>query len=290
MTAGGLNLGDERARLLGEVLTLARRASALVMQVYAAPFDVDFKEKDDPVTRADREANALLCDALQAAYPGIPVVAEESDPASYAGYERAPAAWFVDPLDGTREFVKRNGEFAVMIGLAEDGEATLGVIVCPATGRAFIGAKGAGAFEVAEDGERTPIHASRVATLSQAELLFSRSHRPAGLEEAAVKLGVRKVTPCGSAGVKATRIATGEADVYAQPGRAGALWDACAPEALVNAAGGRATDARGGPIDYAAGELPNHHGFLATNGLLHADVIELIRRFGPPKAATGGAA
>jgi 3'(2'), 5'-bisphosphate nucleotidase len=276
--------GRGHAKLLGDVLAIARRASALIMQVYAAPFEVEFKEKDDPVTRADREANALICAALEAQYPGVPIVAEESDPATYEGYAAASEAWFVDPLDGTREFVKRNGEFAVMIGLAEKGEATVGVIVCPATGRSFIGAKGEGAFEVAEDGSRQAIHASKAATLREADLVVSRSHRTGPLEALAVQLGFRKVTPCGSAGVKATRIATGEADVYAQPGRAGALWDACAPEALVMAAGGRATDARGTLIDYAAREIPNHHGFVATNGLLHAEVLELLHRLAPPPA------
>jgi len=273
----------DRMAMMRAVLGIARRAATVIMEVYGAPFEVDWKAKDDPVTRADREANTLICDALAAAYPGIPIVAEESDPASYAGYAGAPAAWFVDPLDGTREFVARNGEFAVMIGLAEGGSATTGIIVCPATGRAFMGAEGHGAFEVAPDGSERPIHVTPVATLAEAELLVSRSHPPPQLEDAAARLGFRKVTPCGSAGVKATRIAAGEADVYGQPGRAGALWDACAPEALVKAAGGKATDASGRTIDYAARELPNHHGFLATNGLLHDDVIALLRRFGTPQ-------
>ena len=273
---------SDRLELLDNVLAIAWRASEVVLRVYAAPFDVDYKEKDDPVTRADREANALICKALLADYPGIPVVAEESDPSTYAGYASASSAWFVDPLDGTREFVKRNGEFAVMIGLAEHGLATVGVIVCPAVNRAFIGAKGKGAFEVARDGSRHAIHTSDAKTLGEALLVVSRSQRTGQLEDLAVRLGFRGVARCGSAGVKATRIACGEADVYAQPGRAGALWDACAPEALVMAAGGRATDAHGTIIDYAARELPNHHGFVATNGYLHEDVLELLRRFGPP--------
>lgn len=281
------------ADMLDEVLAVARRASDLVMEVYAAPFDVEFKEGNDPITRADCESNALICRALEANYPDIPIVAEESEPSAYAGYAAAPAAWFVDPLDGTREFVARNGEFAVMIGLAEKGEAVLGVIVCPAIGRAFAGAKGVGAFEVAPDGTRRAIRASSAKTLGAAELLVSRSQGAAGLEDLALRLGFRKVTRCGSAGVKATRIAAGEADVYAQPGRAGALWDACAPEALVMAAGGRVSDARGVVIDYAARELPNHHGFVATNGPLHEDVLELLRRFGavgPPHTPPAGGA
>jgi 3'(2'), 5'-bisphosphate nucleotidase len=273
----------ERASLLEVVLGTARRASALIMQVYAAPFDVDFKGADDPVTRADREANALICAALARDCPGVPIVAEESDPSAYAGYASAPAAWFVDPLDGTREFVAKNGEFAVMIGLAEGGRPTLGVIVCPAFGRAFVGSSGVGAYEVALDGSRAPIHVSGAKALGEARLLMSRSRGSMALEELAARLGFAEVKRCGSAGVKATRIAAGEAEVYAQPGRAGALWDACAPEALVTAAGGAVTDARGTIIDYAAGELPNHHGFVATNAHLHPAVLDLLARFGPPQ-------
>ena len=142
------------------VLAAAREASELVMRVYATPFDVAYKSKDDPVTRADHESNALLCDRLSRAFPGLPIVAEESDPSTYAGFASAEAVWFVDPLDGTREFVARNGEFAVMIGLAERGRATLGVITAPAWGRAFVGVVGDGAWEVAADGTRTPIHVS----------------------------------------------------------------------------------------------------------------------------------
>ena len=284
---GAENGVAEKLPLLHDLLAIARRAADVVMRVYATPFDVDYKEKDDPVTRADREANTLICEALKAAYPGVPIVAEESDPSTYEGYASAQAAWFVDPLDGTREFVARNGEFAVMIGLAEQGHATVGVIVCPATGRSFVGAATLGAFEVSADDTWRKIQVSSAATLAEAELLVSRSHRSGELEATAERLGFRAVTRCGSAGVKATRIAAGEADVYGQPGRAGALWDACAPEALVAAAGGRATDARGRTIDYAAGELPNHHGFLATNGLLHDETLALLLRAGRPRAPEG---
>jgi 3'(2'), 5'-bisphosphate nucleotidase len=272
---------QDRSAVLARVLGIARQASDVIMEVYGGPFEVDFKEKDDPVTRADRDANALICAALREAYPGVPIVAEESDPATYAGYASAPATWFVDPLDGTREFVKHNGEFAVMIGLAEAGAATLGVIVCPANGRAFLGSTGVGAFEEDHDGRRRTLHVSPAKTLAEAELVVSRSQRTGNLEEVAGRLGFRSVTHCGSAGVKSTRIACGDSDVYAQPGRAGALWDACAPEALVTAAGGRVTDAHGTTIDYAARALPNHHGFLATNGLLHEEVLELLRKFAP---------
>jgi 3'(2'), 5'-bisphosphate nucleotidase len=270
---------EERTRAVEPVLAMAKRAAELIARIYEGPFEVSYKSKDDPVTNADREANALLCAALAAEFPGIPIVAEESEPHAYAGYERVETAWFVDPIDGTREFVAKNGEFAVMIGLAEEGRATLGVIVHPVGGRAFVGGEGIAAFEVDASGARTPIHVSTVSALEDAELVVSRSHpQRESLGAVAARRGVRKITPCGSAGVKATRIATGEADVYAQPGRAGKLWDACAPEALVVAAGGRVSDARGVPFDYRSADLDNAHGFVATNPALYPRVLELLRK------------
>jgi 3'(2'), 5'-bisphosphate nucleotidase len=260
------------------VLTLAQDAAALIARMYEQDLVVSFKGKDDPVTEADRAANTLICAALGSRYPGMPIVAEESDPATYAAFANARAAWFVDPLDGTRDFVKKNGEFAVMVGLAEDGRATLGVIVMPVGGRAFVGGVDVPAFEAGLDGTKTSLHVSAVASLTKAELVVSRSRHVGRFEDAAAQFGVRKVTPCGSAGVKAARVATGEADVYAQPGRAGKLWDACAPEAIVVAAGGRVSDATGQPIDYRAKTLDNDRGLLVTNALLHAPMLELLRR------------
>jgi 3'(2'), 5'-bisphosphate nucleotidase len=270
---------EQRQRAVEPVLAMAQQAATLIARLYEGPFQVSYKSKNDPVTNADREANALLCASLASEFPGIPIVAEESEPHAYAGFEHVDTAWFVDPIDGTREFVAKNGEFAVMVGLAEAGRATLGVIVYPVDGRAFVGGEGIDAFEVDASGARKPIRVSTVSAIEDAELLISRSHpRRESLGAIAARRGVRKVTPCGSAGVKATRIATGEADVYAQPGRAGMLWDACAPEAIVVAAGGRVTDARGVPFDYRAANLENAHGFVATNPALHPQVLELLRK------------
>jgi 3'(2'), 5'-bisphosphate nucleotidase len=268
--------GLDREVVLDRVLPVAERAAALIRRIYGSAFNVEYKGRE-PVTIADREANTLICSELAALYPGVPLVAEESDPATFAGYAAAPAVWFIDPLDGTREFIAKNGEFAVMIGLAEAGRATLGVIVCPALGRSFLGAEGVGAYEVASDGSRRAVRTSTVSSLAKAELVVSRSHGTESLEAVAAQYGVGKLIRCGSAGVKAVRVATGEADVYAQPGRAGKLWDACAPEALVRAAGGLVTHSDGTTIDYAAGALENDAGFIATNGPLQDSVLGLLR-------------
>jgi 3'(2'), 5'-bisphosphate nucleotidase len=256
-------------------LAIARKAAALVAGLYEKELVVSYKDEkqDDPVTEADRAANTLISSALSAEYPGLPVVAEESDPATYAAYTSTKAAWFVDPLDGTRDFVKRNGEFAVMIGLAEEGRATLGVIVLPVTGRAFVGGVDVAAIEESASGTRKPNHVSSTDRLSVAEIVVSRSRHERGMEESAERFGVRKITPCGSAGVKGARVAAGEADVYLQPDRAGKLWDSCALEAIVVAAGGRVTDGRGRILDYLSPIIDHEHGLLVTNGKLHEAIL-----------------
>jgi 3'(2'), 5'-bisphosphate nucleotidase len=259
-------------------LAAAREANDVVMRVYGTAFDVAFKGKDDPVTRADQESNALLCDRLSHAFPGLPIVAEESDPSSYANFADAEAVWFVDPLDGTREFVARNGEFAVMIGLAEHGRATMGVITAPAWGRAFIGVVGEGAWEVAANGARTPIHVSARDSLDGASMVVSRSRTPPQLAVLATAMGGRAPVTLGSSGLKAVVVATGDHDIYVQPGRAGMRWDACSSEALVRAAGGQMTETTGATLEYATPELANTRGLLATNGLLHERVIEALKR------------
>jgi 3'(2'), 5'-bisphosphate nucleotidase len=267
------------ARMTAEVaLSAAREASDLVMRIYALPFEVAYKGKDDPVTRADHESNALLCDRLSRAFPGLPIVAEESEPATYAGFASADAVWFVDPLDGTREFVAKNGEFAVMIGLAEHGRATMGVITAPAWGRAFVGVVGEGAWEVAADGTRAPIHVSARSSLEGASMVVSRSRTSPELLALAAAMGVPAPVALGSSGLKAAVVATGDRDVYMQKGRAGMRWDACSSDALVHAAGGRMTETSGAAIDYAAADLTNRHGLLATNGALHERVVAALAR------------
>jgi len=268
----------DRRQAAEAALAAAREAAALVMGVYATAFDVEFKVADDPVTRADREANALLCERLARALPGAPIVAEESDPATYAGFGAAEAAWFVDPLDGTREFVARNGEFAVMIGLAEGGHAVAGVIVAPAWQRAFVGIVGEGAWEVAPDGARTPIRVSARDAAAGARVVVSRSRVPPQVAGIVASLRTLAPRPHGSSGLKGALVSTAEADVYLQPGPAGMRWDACATDALVQAAGGRLTQADGRPFDYASGEVENRHGMVATNGRLHDAVLAAIRR------------
>lgn len=262
------------------VLEMAKRASAVVLEVYATDFAVDFKSEADPVTAADKRANAILCEGLAEHFPGVPVVAEESDPSLYAKWHAADSAWFVDPLDGTRDFVEKNGQFAVMIGLAEQGKALLGVVVLPAIGRSFVGSTAHGSFEIAADGSRKKIHVSSTQSIAGAEMVVSRSRPSKHLEAAADALGLKR-TRIGSAGLKGIKVACAEADIYAHVEQAGYLWDGCAPEAIVRGAGGTVTDARGNAIDYRSHVLANENGMVMSNGILHSQVIESIASLRP---------
>jgi 3'(2'), 5'-bisphosphate nucleotidase len=267
-------------RELEEALSIARLASDRVRAVYATPFKVELKGPGDPVTVADREANAIICDALAAAFPGDAVLAEESVPASEAEVARLvanPRVWYVDPLDGTREFADRNGEFTVMIGLAVDGVATLGVLVLPVTGEALAGRVGVGAFCESEGGARRPLVVSGVREPAKATIVVSRSHRPAIVDPVVERLGIGKVVPCGSVGVKVSRIVTGAADLYVHGGSGAKRWDTCAPEAVLAAAGGRFSDLAGEAIDYACADLQVRRGIVATNGALHEAVLGVTR-------------
>ncbi|HVJ93020.1 MAG TPA: 3'(2'),5'-bisphosphate nucleotidase CysQ, partial [Labilithrix sp.] len=230
---------------------------------------------NDPVTTADKEANALLLDRISRDFPGVPIVAEESDPATFAGFQTAPYAFFVDPLDGTRDFIAKNGEFATMIGFAEAGVATVGVVDCPGIGETYGAAAGVGAFRI-ENGVRTPIFVATTADLASCRCAVSRFHRGGAVEKRLAALGVKELVPTGSAGIKGVRVASGAMDMYAHPsGSPVKLWDACAPDAIVRAAGGLYTDATGRPFDYR-GALAQNEGTLAANATLHA---EALRRF-----------
>ena len=263
---------SDRGALLATLRDVAEAAGRVILEVYATDFAVRDKGVNDPVTIADERANALIVDALSRAYPGVAIVAEESDRARYAGFEREAAVFFVDPLDGTREFVAKNGEFVVMIGLAEGGRAIAGVIHAPARGGTWSGVVGEGATVSNAAGERRPVFASRV-DAKDARAVVSRSRRGARLDAALARVGVSAVTQLGSAGLKATAAATGEADLYAQLGNAGSLWDACAPEAIVRAAGGAFTDQHGEAIDYR-GDLTLTRGIVAGSPLACAAFVK----------------
>lgn len=267
--------------VLEAMIDVAREAAEEVATFYRrherSGIAVDEKGPGDPVTEADRAANDRICRALTARFPDAGIIAEESvpdDAEEIRARLACPRVFFVDPLDGTREFVGRNPEFATMIGLAEAGRAVAGVVVTPLDGVVYAGSAAVGAFED-RGGRRRAIAVSTVERFPEARMLVSRSHTPPMVLQLRKRLGVAHLVPCGSAGVKVARVATGAADFYAHDGPGMKLWDTCGPEAVLAAAGGRLSDLDGVAFDYRRRAL-GLDGLLASNGVLHPGVLSAV--------------
>ena len=260
-------------RELDEAARLARAAGTLLMKIYATDFVVAYKGPNDPVTEADKQANALLVTGLRGLFPDDGVVAEES--ADNSDALRKGRVWYVDPLDGTSDFVLKNGEFSVMVGLAVNGVAHAGVVYRPAGDVLFAGIADQEAW-VEEQGRRRPLRVSAKAEPSGLRLVMSRSHRHPLTDAIRKRLGTDKEIVLGSVGLKVGAIAMQQADLYLDLSGFTKAWDSCGPEAILRGAGGRMTDLAGTPLAYGGKELRNMRGLVASNGACHDRVIEAI--------------
>jgi len=259
--------------LLTTLTEIARAAGNVVLGCYAGTISVEYKGPNDPVTNADKSANSLICEALRSEFPSWPIVAEESDPKTFGDYRSAPCVFFVDPIDGTREFVARTDEFVVMIGLVRGPRACAGVIHAPTSGLFWVGEVGKSAWQFTVASEPRVIAPSQTRELKESHILISRAHRSALLNQQLDAIQPRLVSPMGSAGLKGALVAEGKADAYLAPGFAGKRWDACALDAIVSSAGGCVTDASGALIDYRADNLANDAGLIVSNGALHQALL-----------------
>lgn len=249
---------------------LAREAGEVILRIYATDFPVDYKAKDDPVTEADRLASRVIVEGLRRDFPNDMVVSEEEPIATLASVP--DRVWYVDPLDGTQEFIKRNGEFAVMIGLAVDGRPRVGVVFRPVTAELFVGIVGQGVWLGTNEGKR-PLRVSGEIGPSRLRLVASRSHRDHRVDEVRRRLGISEESRIGSVGIKVGLLVTRQAEVYVEPSTMTKAWDSCAPEAILHAGGGRMTDLEGAPLRYVPSDVRNWKGLVATNEACHDRVI-----------------
>ncbi|WP_299327016.1 3'(2'),5'-bisphosphate nucleotidase CysQ [Parasphingopyxis sp.] len=244
------------------MIDLALKGGAAIDAIYQTDFDAEAKGDGSPVTAADKEAEAVIEAGLKAAQPDIPILAEEA-----ASEGRIPELgnrfFLVDPLDGTREFVSRNGEFTVNIALIDHGRPISGVVYAPAIKKLYYGASGEGAFyqEIAPGQPRTEAerpHEIEARSVFHKNLIAvaSRSHRSPETEALLDKIGVKDFTPAGSS-LKFCLVAQGSADVYPRLGRT-MEWDTGAGQAVLEAAGGRVMMLDGetetGPLTYNKSE------------------------------------
>src|SRR5471030_1643093 len=237
---------------LQTLVRIAQAAGIVVMRHYEAGCDARVKADRSPVTDADEEAEKLILAELAAAFAGVPVVAEEE---AAAGRIVAVGSRFflVDPVDGTKEFVKRGGEFTVNIGEVVDGQPVSGVVFAPAIGRLFVGAVGEGAFEISAG--TTHVIAARAPDTDGLVAVSSRSHPDAQTDALLKTLPIKGQTNAGSS-LKFCLVAAGEADIYPRAGQT-MEWDTAAGHAVLRAAGGAVTNWDGTPFVYGKPHFRN---------------------------------
>lgn len=248
------------------LLPVAAAAGAAIMDIYDGEFAVQRKQDNSPLTLADLESQRIILEALRTLTPGLPVLAEELANAPWAERRHWREVWVVDPLDGTREFVKRNGEFTVNIALVIDHEPVLGCIGVPARRQLYWGVRGAGAFRRDPDGTTRRLQVS--APGERVRVAGSRSHTTPQTARFLQRLGEHTLLPVGSS-IKFCLIAQGDADLYPRFGPT-SEWDTAAGQALLEAAGGHVTRMDGHRLRYNCRESLENGDFIAFN---HAGIL-----------------
>ncbi len=235
--------------LLDAVAALARDAGAAIMQVYSREFSVSYKEDASPLTEADAAAHQIIAAGLAALSPRMPILSEE-DIEAFDGPDEQGCYWLVDPLDGTKEFIKRNGDFSVNIALIEQGEPLLGVVYAPVTDTLWMAARGVCAVRIDSEGE-IPLQVREHKPGQPWHLLRSRSHPSPDMAAWMKKLEQHDEVKMESVGssLKFCRIAEGSADIYPRLGPT-SLWDTAAAHAVLNEAGGAVIRFDGSPLGY----------------------------------------
>ena len=233
--------------LVEPIVALAEDAGRAILEVYSTDFDVQEKADDSPLTQADLAAHRWIDAGLRSLTPDIPIISEESGLPDFAERSQWRRYWIVDPLDGTKEFVNRNGEFTVNIALIEDSRPVLGVVHVPVQGKTYVGCKGSGAQR--REGDDAPVTIEVAASsASPARIVGSRSHRGASLDAFLEAVGEHDMVPMGSS-LKFCVVAEGGADLYPRLGPT-SEWDTAAAQAVVEQAGGSVVTLDGKPMKY----------------------------------------
>jgi 3'(2'), 5'-bisphosphate nucleotidase len=264
---------------LTTAVCLAREAGAAVMNFYRTSFVVEEKLGLDnfvePVTEADRAASRIIVCGLQNAFPNDGILSEEEiDTAARLSKTRS---WFVDPIDGTRGFANREGDFAVQIGLCANGDPVLGVVFEPLVDRMFWAIKNAGAWLELPNCTPQRLTVSDKTDFSEMILAASRSHRSPRMNAVVENFGFRREIKRGSVGVKVGLLTMRECDIYIHLSPRTKQWDTCAPQIILEEAGGKMTDLFGKKIIYNTPDAQNYNGVLSTNGISHQKAVETLK-------------
>lgn len=237
---------DAHGIAIGPLLDAARRAGACILEIYGRDFEIGYKEDESPLTEADEAGNEVIMEFLRESHPAIPVISEENRQLPYGERSGWKRFWLVDPLDGTKEFIKKNGEFTVNIALVEDGVPVVGVVYRPVGDTMYVGIQGEGAYRIT--GEAEPVRiagGAHYTTKTGVKVVASRSHLTPEVERFVEALRAEgKTVEFLSAGssLKLCLVAEGEADVYPRFGPT-MEWDTGAAHAVATAAGRRVLNA-----------------------------------------------
>ena len=272
---------------LDTAIRLAHIAGKAIIKFYVEGFETEEKIGADnfsePVTAADREASRIIVTGLAAAFPDDGILSEEEvdDIETRISKRRV---WMIDPIDGTAGFVNHDGDFAVQIGLAIDGVAVLGVVLMPFHNLLNYATSGNGAFAVTADTKPQCLNTSNLTELTALGFAVSRNHPSNRMNRIIQHFGFHKTIRRGSVGLKVSLIAGREADLYIHPSPRTKLWDTCAPQIILEEAGGRMTDLFGSDLRYDRVDLQNRNGIVASNGAAHDRILchlkPLLNEFG----------
>ncbi len=274
---------------LETAVALARKAGESIMDFYAAGVETEHKifadNFSEPVTIADRTASKIIVEGLMKAFPGDGILSEEeADDDERLSKKRV---WVIDPIDGTYGFIEKTGDFAVQIGLTEDGKVILGVVFMPTEDSLYFAVKGAGAWLIENGGAPVRLEVSGETDFARMNLAVSRNHRSPKMSRVVEQFGLKSETQRGSVGLKVGLIVRKTCDLYIHLSPRTKHWDTCAPEIILREAGGELTDLFGAPIVYNTPDVNNHNGILATNGAAHtaaaAEMKSLLTEFGRVK-------
>ncbi|ALU43852.1 3'(2'),5'-bisphosphate nucleotidase CysQ [Pseudoalteromonas rubra] len=233
--------------LLEEIVNLARRAGDKILTIYAKDFNVEYKDDKSPVTDADLAANDVITAGLKALTPDLPILSEESAEISWQERQTWQRYWLVDPIDGTKEFIKKNGEFTVNIALIENGEPVMGVVHAPALNVSYFAANSIGAFKECDEA-RIELKVTRKDNQGTIQVVGSRSHPSPDLAEYLTQFDDVNMVPKGSS-LKLCLVAESAADVYPRLGPT-SEWDTGAGHAVAKIAGATVTQLDGSPLLY----------------------------------------
>ena len=264
---------------LETAIRLARTAGVAVLEHYSSEIIAENKigadNRAEPVTAADRVASKIIVKGLAETFPDDAVLSEEEidEKKDRLSSDRV---WVIDPIDGTAGFIKKDGDFAVQIGLAENGTPIVGVVYLPAWDILYFASKEHGTYSVEKNGEPKRLTVSDTLELEEMNIAVSRDHRSPKMTRIVEELGLRGEIGRGSVGVKVGMIAERTCDVYIHLSPRTKFWDTCAPQIILEEAGGKLTDLFGTEIRYDRGNVVNLNGIFASNGAAHDLILQRL--------------